>query len=347
MRKNNFDLLRLFFAFIVVFGHIIALTHVSEFQKFKYYFDTYLSVTAFFCISGFLIAKSYASTNSLKKYFVKRAARLLPAYITVIFVCAVCLGLISTYTLKEYYSHHQLYKYITSNLFFLNFLEPCLPGVFNSNPQDCAVNGALWTLKIEVSFYLLVPMLFYFLNKSKRTTLILLLIYVLSIIYRNILTGYSSDSNSYNILARQLPGFMSYFSCGIALYYHSEKFIKNKNWLFWVGIILFFIERKLNIEILTPLALSLMLFSIAFSFKFLNNILKFGDISYGIYIFHCPIIQTITFLGFFEKYNPHYVALITIMIVIFAGLLSWHFLEKKTLKAVRNGYSKTLKTILE
>ena len=49
-------------------------------------------------------------------------------------------------------------RYLGWNLAFLNFMEPALPGVFEAN-RFTEINGALWTLKIEVMFYLVLPLL--------------------------------------------------------------------------------------------------------------------------------------------------------------------------------------------
>ncbi len=70
---------------------------------------------------------------------------------------------------------------------------------------------------------------------------------------------------------------------------------------------------------------------IAYSFKFLNNFGKYGDFTYGIYIFHFPIIRTFTTLGLFKDYNPYVMAVVCMMVVIAVGVSSWHFYEKKFL----------------
>lgn len=335
MRNNAFDFLRFFFAFIVVVGHLIGISGVEAFKPFRPFFDTYISVTAFFCISGFLISESYARNKSLKKYFKKRAARILPPYILVILLCAVLFSCISQYSLAEYFTSPQLFKYLFANLTFLNFLEPCLPGVFTSERVlDCSVNGALWTLKIEVGFYIAVPILLYFATKIKRKYILLLIFYVLAVVYRNFLGQLSETTGNglYTLLSRQLPGFMSYFACGMALHYYFDFFIKNKNWFLLAGIILFIFERVMSWEILTPFALSAIVFALAYSLKGLNNFGKYGDISYGIYIFHCPIIKLATDWGYFERFNPYLVAGVIILTVIILGFLSWHLLEKRFLK---------------
>jgi len=335
MKQNNFNFLRFYFAFIVVIGHLIEISGIKSFQKFAPYFSTYISVTAFFCISGFLISRSYVNTPNLKDYLKKRAARLLPAYIFVILTCAIFLSVLSNYPFSAYFTHPVLYKYLCANLSFLNFLQPCLPGVFSNIASSCTVNAALWTLKIEISFYLIVPILLYFTRKTKLKYLLFIGIYVLSVIYRNAFEYLSTlhGVEYYSIIARQLPGFMSYFVCGVALYYYFDFFIAYKKMLLFVSIIIFILERKFGIEILTPLALSIIVFFISFSFKRLNNFAKHGDISYGIYIFHYPIMKIITSLGFFDKYDPILVSVFILILVISVGYVSWHLIEKRFLKA--------------
>jgi len=334
MKQNNFNFLRFYFAFIVVIGHLIEISSVKSFQKFAPFFSTYISVTAFFCISGFLISRSYLNTPNLKDYLKKRAARLLPAYIFIILTCAIFLSLISKYSFSEYFTHPVFFKYLAANFTFLNFIQPCLPGVFLGEGASCAVNGSLWTLKIEVSFYLIIPILIYFVRRTKLKYILFIGVYFISVIYRNFFEYLSNSSGLeyYNIIARQLPGFMSYFVCGIALYYYFEFFIKNKKILLLISVIIFFLERKIGVEIFSPAALSIIVFFIAFSFSRLNNFAKHGDISYGIYIFHYPIMKIASEFGFFEKYNPIFVSFIIIILVLLTGYVSWHLLEKNFLK---------------
>lgn len=331
-RQNNFDFLRFSLAFIVVVGHLIILSKSPQLQFLHPFFNTYISVTGFFCISGFLITRSFLFSPSLNIYLKKRMARLLPAYVLVILLCVTFLSGISSYSYKEYFFNPQLYKYLLANFSFLNFIEPCLPGVFSSNTM-CSINGALWTLKVEIAFYLSIPVLVYFVQKTKRKHVLFLVIYILAVVYRNGLNYFAvvSDNSLYAILSRQLPGFLSYFICGVALHFYYNAFIKYKNILFLTGVILFFADKIIHFEVFAPLGLSLMVFALAFSFKKLNNFGKYGDISYGIYIFHFPLIQLAVHFGLFERYNPFLVAFCILAAVIILGLLSWHLVEKKIL----------------
>lgn len=226
-RNNCFDFLRFIFAFNVVLGHLFIIALFPEFKVYQGIFDTYLSVSGFFVISGYLITQSYEHSSSLKSYFIKRAKRLLPAYWLVVISCAIGLVTLSDLSHTASFSSFDFWEYFGANLSFLNFLHPALPGVFN-NPfiNDNSVNPALWTLKIEVGFYLCIPILMWALRKIQRPWMYLLLIYCCAVAFRNTLT-YMYVNNGvamYKILAHQLPGFMSYFAVGITTYIYKEYF---------------------------------------------------------------------------------------------------------------------------
>ena len=185
MRRDNcFDFLRFIFALNVVLGHLTVIALIPELHQYSGWFNTSLSVTGFFVISGFLIAQSY-ERSSLKSYFIKRARRLLPAYLFVIVSCALGLSALSELPVKEYFSSADFWEYMGANLSFMNFLHPWLPGVFNSPLIiDNSVNPALWTLKVEIGFYLIIPLLMIWLRKSKRPWIALAIIYALAVLYR-------------------------------------------------------------------------------------------------------------------------------------------------------------------
>ncbi|MFC7348066.1 acyltransferase family protein [Chryseobacterium zhengzhouense] len=320
--KNNFDFLRVLLAFIVFLGHLGALSASAE-LKFLEHSPVEIAVFGFFVVSGFLIARSYERSSSLKSYLKKRIKRIVPAYLLVIFLCAILLSLVSAYSFSDYFTNTQVYKYLLWNSLFLNFKAPWLPGVFGNQ----AVNGALWTLKIEMCYYFCVPLLFLLFgknNKYRNSSLIIL--YFLSLAYLNYFESLGKIS-----VAKQLPGTLSYFIPGMLIYFNFEKFIKYKNLLFIVAICTVWIDLLINIQLFSPMMIGIIVLYIAYSFKFLNNFGKYGDFTYGIYIFHFPIIRTFTTLGLFEDYNPYLMAVMCMLIVIAVGVSSWHFYEKRFL----------------
>lgn len=332
--KNNFDFLRFVFALIVVCEHCIILSRNKQLLGMQSWFDTYLAICGFFVISGFLVTKSFLSSKSIRSYFVKRAKRLLPAYYTVIILCTILLSFFSSLSFKDYFLNTELIKYFVSNLLFLNFLHPTLPGVFTGHFIP-AVDGALWTIKVEVGFYIILPLIILLTNKwqsFRKALYFLAALYCSSIVFRQffIFWGEQSHNDLLMDLSHQLPGYLSYFLSGSILFIGYDFFLKRKHLILLIALVIYLIERYFDWEVLRPLALGCIVIYCAFSFSFFNKFGKYGDISYGIYIFHFPIIQMFISLGLYKN-HPILAFLGTIIVVCIAGLLSWHLIEKRFL----------------
>jgi len=320
--KNNFDFLRVLLAFIVFVGHLGTLSASKDLKIFEHS-PIEIAVFGFFIVSGFLIARSYDRSSSLKSYLKKRIKRIVPAYLLVVFLCAILLSLVSTLTFSEYFSNTQVYKYLFWNSLFLNFKAPWLPGVFGNQ----AVNGALWTLKVEMSYYFCVPLLFLLFGKNnKYRNISLIILYFISLVYLNYFEGIDKMS-----MSKQLPGVLCYFIAGMLIYFNFDKFIQHKHKLFIIALATVWIDLIFHIKLFSPIMIGIIVLYIAYSFKFLNNFGKYGDFTYGIYIFHFPIIRTFTTLGLFQDYNPFVMAFLCMLIVIAVGVSSWHFYEKRFL----------------
>jgi peptidoglycan/LPS O-acetylase OafA/YrhL len=350
-RINNFDFLRFILAFSVFLGHFSGLTLVDigligePFNIVSHY-----AVRCFFVISGFLIFMSYENSRSVKEYFSKRFRRIYPAYCFTVIVTALGLFLLSKHNWQDYFLSPEFSKYIFFNLLFVSHVQQTLPGVFTENPI-ALVNGPFWTLKVEVLFYALVPIIVFLLRKYNKIVLISL-IYIGSFLYffgMTLLHQKTGDA-SFELLSRQLPGALSFFLTGTLLYYRFN-FVKEYAGLYFaISIAIFILHKNLYdanlfhpigflVNFFLPMALGGIIFFIAFSIPHSNLFTKYGDLSYGIYIFHYPIIQIFTDL---KLYNRHpYVALFsTVIIVVGAAFLTWHLLEKQFLSNRRRATAK-------
>lgn len=328
MDKNNFDGVRIALALIVVFAHLAALTQAADFKYFEVIFGSNFAVKGFFAISGFLVTKSYLSSRSTLEYAEKRIRRIYPAYTTAIVLCLVIGFFATTLNTSDFLKSPQTLKYILANLTFLNFLQPTLPAVFETNPTQ-ALNGALWTIKVEVMLYFCIPALIYFFKRvgSSTTTVV---IFFLSVAWVYFFTFHYSGSKGEEI-ARQFPGQLSYFALG-AFFAVNEKAIANIRVIALVSLLaLFMTNNPLAKLIIDPIAYSSIVIYLSIAaFKSLN-LGKYGDISYGIYLYHFPIIQVLIFLGAFEA-NVWIGLISTFVITLITALASWHFIEKKLLK---------------
>jgi len=329
-RNNNFDAIRLLLAVTVFVVHAAGLTGLETFKVVASYLNSTFAVYSFFVVSGFLIFMSYENTDSNLSFFSKRFFRIFPGYAFVILFVAISFGLISTYSYNVYFSYDWL-KYLFFNLITLNFLESTLPGVFSTNTVQ-SVNGALWTIKIEVMFYLSVPIISLFFKRNKIST-ILIILFLISIGYYEGLRYLADikDDSLYLLLAKQLPGQLSFFVVGASIYYYFSHFSKYAHAYLVLGVILFILYSKFEIWFILSIAIGLLVIYFATIFRYCGNFGKFGDLSFGIYIWHFPIIQVFINFNFF-KLSPFFSTVSLILTVLLFSVFSWNFIEKPFLR---------------
>jgi peptidoglycan/LPS O-acetylase OafA/YrhL len=330
LRQNNFDILRFIFASTVFIVHAHVLSGSASLAILSQLLSSEIAVKSFFIISGFLIFMSYENSRNIKNYFEKRIRRIYPAYVFVVLSCII-LGLIFTsYTWNIYFSI-QIIKYIAANLTFLNFLQPNLPGVFENNTLQ-AVNGALWTLKVEFLFYLLVPLIVTASRKVGKITA-LTSVYILSVSYSLLMNhlAHITGAGFYLELQRQLPGQLTFFVAGATCYYYLPYLAKYSTWLVSLAVLGFLLQTWLPWNAIQPIALSISVVYFACIIPYLGNFSKYGDFSYGIYIIHFPILQLVTSYGLFDK-TPWIALFSASILVMIMAFLLWHFVEKPFLR---------------
>ena len=154
-QHNNFNLMRLVAAWLVIYSHAWAITGAAGHDLMGtltgFRSAGALAVDLFFVVSGFLIAASLGR-NSVRGYLVSRGLRILPALIACVGLTTFVLGPLLT-TAADYWSQPMTWNYFAVNASLL-LSRFQLPGVFSTHPLD-VVNGSLWTLPIEAKLYLL------------------------------------------------------------------------------------------------------------------------------------------------------------------------------------------------
>lgn len=324
---NRFDLIRLLLATGVFAYHAVALAGVDASGSIELTFARLaeVSIQGFFIVSGALVAGSLDRSSGLGDYAAKRVRRLYPAYAAIILIPAF----ISLAMTQDWQG---VLSYLASNLVFLNFLEPSLPGLFESN-RFPEVNGALWTLKIEVMFYILLPLILLVLKVLRaRWWVAIALLYIAGEVWAARLPMIE-DAHLGAALSRQLPGQMAFFAMGIALWKCAAHLPRLWAPLGLAGTIL--TAASLAHPLLEPLrALGLagLLAAIAFAPGPPLRVARFGDISYGLYITHFPILQAMLAAGLLTTLGaPAFFALAAIL-VLAASFALWHLVEKPALR---------------
>jgi peptidoglycan/LPS O-acetylase OafA/YrhL len=325
-KPNNFDLLRLICAFSVFIFHINSATDELKSINNLISLLSKSAVPMFFVISGFLIFMSYERAESIKEYFIKRGRRIYPAYLLVVVLCALLGMFFSNLPLHQYFLNRDFFEYLFYNLIFLNFAQPSLPGVFSDNLKQL-VNPSLWTIRIEVMFYISVPILVFLLRKYNRLILCITLYLLSATFYQIMLLLYQSsgDMMFYNFAVKFLIGQLSYFISGALLYYHIDFFKKNAKWLLIIALPLYVISFFANLYFFQPISLAIIMFYLVFLTPHIDFFSRFGDLSYGIYIFHYPLIQV--FYPSF-KAHPYATFLLVSVVLILVSYACWHLVEK-------------------
>jgi len=99
----------------------------------------------------------------------------------------------------------------------------------------------------------------------------------------------------------------------------------------FIALLIYLAGSASGLAVLKPLSLAVIVVSVACFQPYWGNFVKFGDLSYGIYIVHFPIIQILISYQLFE-YSPVVGLIAAISFVLLLSVISWHFLEKPFLK---------------
>lgn len=328
LRQNNFDLLRFVFASIVCLVHAYVLSGNEQLRNIATWLSSKVAVEAFFVVSGLLIFMSYENSKSLRSYIEKRLRRIYPAYFAVVTLGALILCCASVLSSENYFSWAWL-KYLAANLAFVGFLHEDLPGVFTQNNVH-AVNGALWTLKVEVMFYCCVPFIATLFKRYGRFRMMLIL-YLGSYAYASGMNFFAekTGSNFYHILERQLPGQMMYFIAGASVFYFLPLFTRRISYFLSFAVLTLLIDHFYPLPALEPLAIAVVVAAMGL-YCYLGNFGKFGDFSYGVYILHFPILQLLVQQGWFKQ-TPWLDLCLAFCMVVGSAYILWHLVEKRFL----------------
>lgn len=327
-RVNNFDFLRFVAASLVIISHSSALTGRGT-EPFSWLTKGQstlgsLAVDVFFIISGYLICASYVKTHNIFKYFYARILRIFPALIVVLFI--------ATYLVGAWATSLPLKDYLKS--VYLHPVQSSLPDVvFSSGRFGTAVNGSLWTLKYEFIFYIMVAILG-FLKLLRREIILGLFISALLVhqFQSNIFPNTYKATFLPSINQEQFIRLITQFLSGMIFYLYKDNITYSyKYFMICFFAFIFSCYYGVGYKLLFPFLGAYLIFYLAYCPKIqLQNFSKYGDFSYGIYIYGFMIQQVIIKM-FSGNMSNTLNWIISLPIAILCGVMSWHLVEKRFL----------------
>ena len=314
--RNNFTPLRLALALAVVLGHFKVLASLGQTTLFPFNVAD-AAVESFFIVSGYLVTKSYDSRPELYGYAIRRLFRLYPLLIVVILLQAAMMLILLPSPHTQYIASTA--RYLTANLFLAPFLQTDIGGLFHVLPVQ-AVNPSLWTLKIELAFYILVPLLWPWLKR--RGIILFVVLYIGSAAYREVLAHYGM-----NELSKQIPGQLQFFLTGMAILRYQPRLARIPSWAGALAGIAALAAWLVFRPVLPYYCHPILMGAFTYGMTFCTTPLHMRhDLSYGVYLLHAPLLQTLLLLGLFHD-NPAVLAAVLTAVICLA-LISEHVIEE-------------------
>lgn len=329
-RHNNFDALRLLAAVSVIFSHAFFIGDgrqdaepLMRLTGGQTIFGV-VGVFVFFTISGFLVTQSFEATRSAPRFAMKRALRIYPGLLACLLLSGLVLGPLATsLPLRAYFGSAGTYTYIVSNFTMVNPTRS-LPGVwFTRWDAGGVVDGALWTLPCELAMYVMVLALGLWRALDLR---------VIAVLIALGMAGIWFDTASSQSFSGSALWLLSFFASGMALYrLRDSGFLNGRIALLAAAGLMLSVPLKAFI-LLFPIFGSYLVIYLAFA-RWLKPLpaARFGDLSYGLYIYGWPVEQALVWLN---GGTMPWAKLFALALPITAALafLSWHLIEKRALR---------------
>ena len=358
---TGLNALRFFAAATVVVMHIhnnMGVSGLPQLPELPVLFKGLSAVSFFFVLSGFLITylllqeRQATQTISIRKFYLRRVFRIWPLYFLVVAIGALFYWqLVPAMHLKFENSYPHGLAILLYSFFLANLM--------NSLYHVGGILHITWSIAVEEQFYLFwAPLV----KKLKhRIPQLIISVIVLSYTF-NVL-------NALNVfgISKELQAFIStlqfhYMGIGGAfawlLFYQKERLFnlavfRNKTWQVILTIVLLsyflFYTKSVTGDIITGLPLGLLFGWLIINvssnpnkiFSLERPVLNYlGKISYGIYMFHMPVVYACSFL--FQKvhfltsnpllYFPLFFALVFATTIAIASV-SYKIIEQPILKA--------------
>lgn len=336
-KSTGFDYLRIGLALSILAWHTVVTSYGPDIQKQVLASPWRLAIgpllPMFFALSGFLVAGSL-QRNTIPAFLGLRALRIVPALAVEVFLSALVLGpLLTTLALGAYFSDTRL---LTYPLNIVGDIHYFLPGLFEHNPVPLYVNAQLWTIPYELDCYALLAVLA-IIGISRRAPALAIATLALQFLWAGNAAVAAYAQGEWPKLDCIVPGpvLILSFLAGVTFYMLRER-----------------VPARLSLAAgalaLTAIGLAVPFgdYFIAFPIAYLTatigllnpprwSLVRWGDYSYGVYLYSFPVEQFVASLG--PGFQHWYVNLaISLPLALAFAAMSWTIVERPLLGLKRH-----------
>ena len=320
---NNFDFIRLAAATAVLVSHQYASSGLT-FSGLGSLDLGVSGVHVFFTLSGYLIAASWQRDPNLWRFLVRRVLRIWPGLIAMVLLTMWVLGpIVTTLPWRDYVADPQTWAY--ARAMKVVSLGGSLPGVFEGMPHNGVVNASLWTLPIEVRWYVILAVLGLAGLLNRAATLPILL-GLLTVYVQGFLPPHAGQETL--VLGQ-------FFLAGAVLGQFRHLWVDKAlpmacaGAVLWIATVAGYLAPGLLVLAIPLASMGLGVHGL----PYLRRFGRFGDFSYGLYIYGFPIQQAITQFGVMKAGWSFGAGMaVSFLITLAMAVLSWHGVEKIALR---------------
>jgi len=342
-RDNNYKLIRIVAALAVLVSHSFYLT-VGVYSAEPLYASLgrtlgQFAVDIFFITSGFLVSSSLMKKQSTVEYLRARVLRIFPALWVMLLLTVFLLGLsFTSLSIPDYLSSPEIYNYLLRCTTLFAGTSNVLPGVFNNNLVKDCINNPLWTLPYEIRMYAILLFVWLVLKftpkfrlKAFKTVVIIFAsvagVYMLS----RYLSYYIFQSYVVSPFSTNSIRLFCMFFYGASFYVLRRHIVLSSRvfWLFAISLLLAALNKQVFFVVYILVIGYILLFIAYIPDGIIRKYNRFGDYSYGVYIYAFPVQQSVAAL--IPGVSTLQMIVNSFVLTIFLAILSWHLLEKKAL----------------
>lgn len=337
-RGNNLNLLRFLAAAGVLVSHAVALTTGDADREpgrsLLGMTPGDMAVDLFFLVSGLLVTRSMLERASLAEFLRSRGLRIYPGLLVML---ALTVGILCPIVYHgspaSFFEARATWRYVFYNVVLLRGVVFDIPGVFETVPWKGTINGSLWTLTWELRCYVGVALGWWATRwAGARTDGIRLgLACGVAMLAAGLhLSGVAMGEHA------PFSRLVMFFAFGACAWFFRERIELSWKGAGAVAAVLLGCALLGQDAFRCGWALAspyLMLFLAFVPSGPVRSYNRFGDYSYGLYIYAFPVQQA--WLAFMPDRSLAFQMAATAATSLCLAVLSWHLIEKPALQLRR------------